>query len=99
MASGRKHRVDFAVRSTHPDADWIYASRILDIDDEGWLEENDVVLRGEQVESIESNSIGSESFEGGSHIMHYARYDEEDLWKGWKANGMFGLEPMEERTK
>jgi hypothetical protein len=98
-ASGRKHRVDFAVRSTHPDAEWVYASRILNIEDSGDIITNDLVLRGEQVESIESDSIGSESFEGGSHIMHYAGYNEANLGEGWKANGMFGLEPMEERSK
>lgn len=100
MASGRKHRVEFAVRSTQPDAEWLYASRVVNIDDEGYIETNDVVLRAEQVESIESDEIASETFDGGSHIIHYGRYDVHDLAEGWKANNMFGLEekePIEKR--
>lgn len=87
MASGKVHRVLYAIR--HPERDWAYANRVTGVTEEGDIESNDMVMQTAQIESIESDQVSTSNGEHVSDrywLLYYScSYESTEFDEIWKA--------------
>ena len=89
MNSGETHCVVYVLR--HPNRNWCYASRVVDVDEDGVPTSEELILRAENIESIRSDHISWAKPSGDAtqvkkwvhHTVQFQYVSTDNVWKAW----------------
>jgi len=80
MASGELHNVEYVLR--HPNREWAFASKVTDLgdSDDPYIESDNLILKVDEIESIQSSKVTTESPEREYNGHPVDSYSEQSIW-------------------